>query len=231
VAQEFHIDVPGTRGVTGLAYPPTDSEALPVTVVLAHGAGAGQASPWMVRFASDLARRGLSVATFNFLYAEIGRRVPDRPEALEACYRAAIAAVRQREPASNALVIGGKSLGGRVASLIAASDHGLPLSGLVFLGYPLHPPGRPDQLRTRHWPRVVVPTLFLQGTRDAFGTPAELRAHARTLGAPATIVDVEGGDHSFRVPAVWPVAQQKVHALAQDALLEWVSALIPERTR
>jgi predicted alpha/beta-hydrolase family hydrolase len=181
----FEIAGEAPRRVSAFAYPARE-EPLSAWVLLAHGAGAGQESPFMVGFAQALADRGLHVATFNFPYIEQRRRVPDSNATLEACYRAAIRAVRER--AENAAVfIGGKSMGGRIASQVAAApDRAAPgLAGLVILGYPLHPPGKPDQPRTRHWPLIEVPTLFVQGSRDPFATPDELRAALAALPAPA----------------------------------------------
>ena len=129
----------------------------------------------MTAFAHALAARGADLITFNFLYTERKRKLPDRAPALESCYRAVIDAVREHvDSARRALFIGGKSMGGRIATQVAAADAGLPMAGLVLLGYPLHPPGRPDRLRDAHLPGVARPMLFVQGTRDAFGTPAEL---------------------------------------------------------
>ena len=123
------------------------------------------------------AGRGLDVLTFNFLYTEQRRRAPDRTEALDACYRAAVGAAR-RHFARDRVFIGGKSMGGRIASQVAAQGvEGVEsLSGLVFLGYPLHPPGKPEQRRDAHLPAIAQPMLFVQGSKDAFGTAAELEA-------------------------------------------------------
>src|SRR3954464_6043939 len=143
--------------------------------VLGHGAGAGQRSAFMVDFADALSSLGIDVVTFNFLYTEQGRRIPDRAPALEACYRAVIATVHASvETARRKLFIGGKSMGGRIATQVAAADPQLPVAGLVLLGYPLHPPGKPQDKRDKHLPSIGRPMLFVQGTRDAFGTPDEL---------------------------------------------------------
>ena len=153
-------------------------------LILAHGAGAGQRSPFMIDCARALAALGIDTITFNFLYTEQRRRIPDRGPALEACYRAVIEAVRQSVgTARRALFIGGKSMGGRIATQVAAADFQLPIAGLVLLGYPLHPPGRPTELRDKHLPAVARPMLFVQGSRDTFGTPAELEAYCRSMTA------------------------------------------------
>ncbi len=191
-------------------------------LLLAHGAGAGQLSPFMVSYAGGLADRGVSVATFNFPYTEQGRRVPDPTGTLEACYLGAIRHVRERA-GSLPLFIGGKSMGGRIASHVAATPGcGQEVVGLVFLGYPLHPPGRPDRPRTAHWPRLRVPTLFVQGSRDSFATPDELRAALPLLSSPAHLHLVEGTDHSLAVRRSGRDAQKALAASIQDAIVGWM---------
>jgi hypothetical protein len=211
--------------VTALVYPPPEASRSLATLILAHGAGASQSSAFMVAFARGLARRGCHAVTFNFPYTEQGRRLPDRAPTLEACFRDVIAAVRARpDLASGPLVIGGKSMGGRMASHVAAQ--GLPgLAGVVALGYPLHPPGRPEQLRAEHLTRIRQPMLIVQGSRDAFGTPEELRAVLVPLGAPATLQVVEGGDHSFKVPKRGPITQEEVLERVQDEIARWMGRL------
>ncbi len=208
--------------VAALVYAGSPSARAGVTLILAHGAGAPQSSGFMVSFAEGLAQRGADVVTFNFPYMEIGRRLPDRSETLEACFRAVIAATRAREDlGAGRLVIGGKSLGGRMASHVAAA--GLEgLAGLVFLGYPLHPPGQPEKLRAAHLVRIRERMLFVQGSRDAFGTPEELAAILEPLGPLARVYVVEGGDHSFAVPKRGALPQSEVFARAQDEIARWL---------
>jgi len=194
VVARFSFEV-GDVGTTALSY----SAAAPrATLILGHGAGAPQTHPWMVAMATALASRGIDVVTFNFLYTEAKRRAPDRNDALEATWRAAIAAVGARA-ASLPLFAGGKSMGGRIATQVVAQG-GVDVSGLVLLGYPLHPPGKPTQLRVAHLPRVDVPMLFVQGSRDSFGTPEELRPHLAGLAKGTRLYVVEGGDHSLSLP-------------------------------
>lgn len=164
------------------------------TLILAHGAGADQRHPFMIAWAEGLAQRGFDVVTFNFRYTEKKRASPDKNDALERCWRAVAETARAWELAKP-LALGGKSMGGRIASQIAPSTE---CAALVFLGYPLHPPKQPQKLRVAHWPRIAVPALFVQGTRDNFGTPDELRAHLGSMNA--AVIPVEGGDHSFAVP-------------------------------
>ena len=121
------------------------------------------------------------------------------------------------------LAIGGKSMGGRIASQVAAA--GLSdLAGLVFLGYPLHPPGRPDRLRAAHLGQVKAPMLFVQGSRDAFGTPDELQPIIKELEPSADLYVVEGGDHSFKVPKGLGVRQQDIYGAVQDRIETWLRA-------
>jgi predicted alpha/beta-hydrolase family hydrolase len=194
------------------------------TLVLAHGAGAGQQSAFMVGFARALAARGIDVLTFNFFYAEGRRRVPDRTDKLEACYRAAIAAAREHFRRS-AVFIGGKSMGGRIATHLAAADDAetLGIAGVVLLGYPLHPPGRPEQLRAAHLPRIRVPMLIVQGERDPFGTPGELRPILDTMSARVTLHVVENGDHSL-APSRRADAIASTYAAFQDVIANWLSS-------
>jgi predicted alpha/beta-hydrolase family hydrolase len=194
-------------------------------LILGHGAGAGQRSAFMVDFAHALSALGLDVVTFNFLYTEQGRKIPDRAPALEACYRAVIDAVYANvETARQALFIGGKSMGGRIATQVAAADPQLRLAGLVLLGYPLHPPGKPTERRDKHLPSIGRPMLFVQGTRDAFGTPAELAPILATLQPPPVLHAVAQADHSFKLSKKDPAAQTQVYADIQRAIVSFVSS-------
>jgi predicted alpha/beta-hydrolase family hydrolase len=217
MAEQISMEIaPGER-VSALVYPAAAPNA-GVTLILAHGAGAGQGSDFMIRFATGLSARGIDAVTFNFSYTEQGRRIPDPNRKLESCYRAVIE--RSRSHARNKLAIGGKSMGGRIASQVAAADAD-DVSGLVFLGYPLHPPGRPEELRAKHLTRIRIPMLFVQGARDAFGTPDELRPIVQTLPLAALHV-VEGGDHSFKVRKRDGVAQEVVHEAVLDRIAGWL---------
>ncbi|HAF14607.1 MAG TPA: dienelactone hydrolase [Blastocatellia bacterium] len=247
--------------VSALLYAAPKKERAAITIILGHGAGAGQLSPFMRLFANGLAERGFDAMTFNFVYLEQGRRVPDPKAKLEACYRAVIEAANQHKKLKgNRLVIGGKSMGGRIASQVAALEcRGLtPLSneltsrrppklgtksrqvpeseikstpigleatnvaGLVFLGYPLHPPGKPEQLRDAHLKNIRAPMLFVQGSRDAFGTSEEIRAVVKKHRLPATLYVIEGGDHSFKVPKSSRVPQQQIYEKVLDEISRWL---------
>ena len=180
-------------------------------LVLAHGAGAGQSSRFMVLAATEAAARGVTTATFDFPYVIERRKVPDKTAVLEESWRAALAAA-QKDPAFLGLpiFIGGKSMGGRIASHIAA-QHVEGIRGLVFFGYPLHPPGRPDERRDAHLPDVCVPMLFVQGTRDPFGRADDIKAMLPTLHAGAAVHEVVDGDHSFKV-------RKSIAGRSQDAV-------------
>lgn len=221
---KFTVTLDG--GATSAIVYPADAEPLGATLVLAHGAGAGQQSTFMIAFARSLSMRGADVVTFNFPYIEQHRRIPDRGPVLEACFRAVIARVRDEVPsARDALFIGGKSMGGRIATQAVAADASLPVIGIVLLGYPLHPPGRLDQLRDKHLPAVRRPMLFVQGTRDAFGTPAELTPILEGLSPHPTLHAVDGGDHSFKMSRRDPAAQEAVYATVQEAMIAWMKAI------
>lgn len=220
--QRLRVVVEGDAAVTALLYRGGTPEPR-AALILAHGAGAGQHSPFMTTWAQALSVLGLDVVTFNFLYTEQRRSVPDRPPLLEACYRAVVAQVVAEVPsARGALFIGGKSMGGRMATHIAAADADLPVQGLVLLGYPLHPPGKPEQRRDAHLPRVGRPMLFVQGSRDTFGTPAELAPILAQLSPPPTLHVVEGGDHSFKVPRSGAVPQGVVDDGVRRRVVDWI---------
>jgi predicted alpha/beta-hydrolase family hydrolase len=219
--QKLRIEVAPNQDVTALVYAAVKPALDGVMVILGHGAGADQSSDFMTRFATGLAARGINVATFNFLYTEQGRRVPDENKALEACFRAVIEAVRHKKIGRGTLVIGGKSLGGRIASQVAAAS-APGVEGLVFLGYPLHPPGKVDQLRAKHLPDISVPMLFVQGSRDAFGSPDELRLIIKGLRAPADLYIVEGGDHSFKVLKRAGITQEDAYKAVLDRIELWL---------
>jgi len=219
--------------VTSRIYPSMSGEAR-AAVVLAHGAGASQHHPFMTRCARGLASRDLDVMTFNFPYMErmeedrratgaARRRPPDRGPVLEACYRAVIGAVEHHVPsAGRGIVIGGKSMGGRIATQVAAADPTLRLAGLVLLGYPLHPPGNPTRPRDAHLASIGRPVLFIQGSRDVFGTPGELGpVLARMQPRPALSV-VEGGDHSFVVPGAGTEGQSIIETDVLETIARWI---------
>ena len=183
----------GGTPVSGIYARPHDPSA---TLVIAHGAGAGMEHPFLDGFARALGEASVATLRFNFPYREAGRKFPDRPPAAVAAWRAAMeeAASRSRgEP----LWAAGKSFGGRMASMAVAE--GMPAAGLVYLGYPLHPPGKPQKLRDGHLYGLVLPMLFLQGTRDPFATRELLESVVAAVGPSAVLQWCEGGGHSFEV--------------------------------
>jgi predicted alpha/beta-hydrolase family hydrolase len=182
------------RRVSALLHSPRERRAL---LVLAHGAGAGMRHPFLEALAEALAAEGIATLRYQFLYMENGGGRPDRPAVATAVVRAAVA--RAVELADGVPVYaGGKSFGGRMTST-AAADHGLPAVGLVFFGFPLHPPGKPSTSRAEHLPRVELPMLFLQGTRDRLAGLDLLRPALDGLGHRATLHVVDGADHGFAV--------------------------------
>jgi predicted alpha/beta-hydrolase family hydrolase len=187
--------VPSLDDLGAVAYAAEgDADAV---LVLAHGAGAGQKHPFMTATAKGLAARGISVVTFDFPYMRARRHVPDKAPVLEESFREVIDAARKWSTTSD-VFIGGKSMGGRMATHLGAQ--GLEgVRGIVALGYPLHPPGRPDKPRTEHLPSIHVPVLIVQGERDTFGTPDELDPVVATMKTKVTLHVVAGGDHSLTV--------------------------------
>ena len=228
MATPFSVSLAGGDAVSALDYPTgrKSSAARPATLILAHGAGAPQTHPFITGFARGLSSRGIHVVTFNFLYKERGRRAPDPAGRLEACYRAVIEAVRRRQTAADGhLLVGGKSMGGRIASQVVAADMQAGVSpgvdGLVLLGYPLHPPGRPERSRDAHLPAIKAPMLFVQGSRDPFGTPQEIQPVLAACPAAELFV-VDGGDHSFKVRGKHAPTEGEIHARVQDAISDWI---------
>lgn len=228
-AEELTVKVNDKEAVTALLYPATKKNRAGLTVLLGHGAGANQTSGFMRMFALGLAERGLDVMTFNFIYMEQGRSVPDQKPKLEACFRAVIEeALKHKKLKNNRLIVGGKSMGGRIASqVIAAKDKEAfdsEVAGLVFLGYPLHPPGQSTKLRVEHLEHVKKPMLFVQGTRDALGTPDEIRPYVENLRPAAKIYTIEGGDHSLKTPKKLG-SQEHVYESAMNEIDRWARTI------
>ena len=167
-----------------------------VAIILAHGAGQGMDSPFMNFFHTELARRGYLSVKFNFNYVEKGRKIPDRLPDMQARYRQIVEEVAAAFTPRR-IVIGGKSMGGRVASTISDARPGL--SGLIFLGYPLHPPGKPEQMRDAHLYAIDVPMLFISGTRDTLAQQDLLQKVMEKLASRATMRWIEEGNHSLEI--------------------------------
>lgn len=229
-SEKLTVKVNEKEEVTALLYPAAKKDRAGLTVVLGHGAGANQTSGFMRMFANGLAARGLDVMTFNFVYMEQGRSVPDQKGKLEACFRAVIeTALAYKKLKNNRLVVGGKSMGGRIASQVIAGEEKETfidqVAGLVFLGYPLHPPGQSTKLRVEHLQHVRKPMLFVQGTRDALGTPDEIHPYIKDLKPAANIYPIEGGDHSFKAPKKFGAPQEKIYENAMNEIDRWSRSL------
>jgi uncharacterized protein len=188
-------------------------------VVLGHGAGGTRRTPMLVALAEALAGSGRAAVLYNFPYAERGRRSPDPPAVLEATTRAAGALALETTGAAR-IVHGGRSMGGRIASQVVAA--GERADGLAFLAYPLHPPGQFEKRREAHLPRVEVPMLFVQGTRDAFAREDLLLALLERLGPRAELHRVAEADHSFGVQKRSGRTSQDVLAELRDTLFAWL---------
>lgn len=197
-------------------------------LVLAHGAGAGMAHPFMASVAGLLAERGVSTLRFQFPYMEAGSKRPDRPATAHATIRAAVAKAAKLAPALP-LFAGGKSFGGRMTSQAEALDPLPGVRGLVFLGFPLHPAGNPSIDRAAHLLDVHLPQLFIQGTRDALSEPALLRGVMKGLGTRATLRPVAEADHSFAVLVRSGRTKDEVLVEIADVSAAWMRATVSRR--
>ena len=228
--ENLSVQANDKESVTALLYLAAKKNRAGVTVVLGHGAGAGQTSGFMRMYAKGLAHRGLDVITFNFVYMEQGRSVPDQKLKLERCFRAVIeAGLKHKKLKNNSVVIGGKSMGGRIASQVMAGEDREALAsdvvGLVFLGYPLHPPGQPTKLRVEHLEHIKKPMLFVQGTRDALGTPEEIKPFVKNLRPAAEFHEIEGGDHSFKAPKKFGLSPDQIFETSMDEIDRWIRSI------
>ena len=219
--RELTIAVDANRRVSALLRAPANSRAC---YVLAHGAGAGMRHPFMGAIAEALAARGVATLRYQFPYMEQGSRRPDVPNVAHATVRAAVVEAARAMPGV-ALVAGGKSFGGRMTSEAQAAALLPGVRGVVFLGFPLHPAGKPSDERASHLANVQVPMLFLQGTRDDLANLALLRPVVERLGSRASLVLFEAADHSFHVPAKSGRKDADVLDSLADAIAAWVEAL------
>jgi predicted alpha/beta-hydrolase family hydrolase len=193
--------------------------------VLAHGAGAGMIHPFMTAVAAELGERGIATLRYQIPYMERGGKRPDPPALAHATVRAAVYEAVRLLP-KLPLIAGGKSFGGRMTSQAQAAAPLPGVRGLAFLGFPLHPAGRPSQERGKHLFDVQIPMLFLQGTRDALAQPQQLASLCRALGPRATLKAFKDADHSFHVPARSGRADAQVRGEMVDALAEWIETAI-----
>jgi predicted alpha/beta-hydrolase family hydrolase len=193
--------------------------------VLAHGAGAGMTHPFMAAVARELAERGVATLRYQFPYMERGGKRPDPPKLAHATVRAAVAETARGLPRLP-LIAGGKSFGGRMTSQAQAAAPLAGVRGLVFLGFPLHPAGRPSAERGQHLFDVQVPMLFLQGTRDELAMLDQLEPLGAALGKRAVLKLFQDADHSFHVPARTGRKDPQVRAEMLDALVGWIDTVI-----
>ena len=189
--------------------------------VLAHGAGAGMKHPFMQAVATGLCARGIATLRYQFPYMEAGRKRPDPPALAQATVRAAVATAARELP-SLPLIAGGKSFGGRMTSQAQAAAPLAGVRGLAFLGFPLHPAGRPSRERAQHLAAVAIPMLFLQGTRDKLAHRDELEPALAALGERATLRLFDDADHSFHVPRRSGRSDAEVLGEVLDALAAWL---------
>ena len=218
------MGIAGDHGirVSGLLLTPPHARAC---YVLAHGAGAGMNHPFMASVAVELGQRGIATLRYQFPYMERGAKRPDPPQLAHATVRAAIAAASHALP-KLPLIAGGKSFGGRMTSQAQAEE---PLPGvraLAFLGFPLHPAGKPSRERAKHLFDVRTPMLFLQGTRDTLAVLDELEPVCEALGDRATLKLFQDADHSFHVPARSGRKDAEVRGEVLDALAAWIDGVI-----
>ncbi len=219
--QALELAVDGERRVSALLLAPREARAC---YVLAHGAGAGMTHPFMAGVAAGLAERAIATLRFQFPYMEQGTKRPDPPKVAQAAVREAVAEAARRMPGI-ALLAGGKSFGGRMSSQAQAAAPLAGVRGLVFLGFPLHPAGKPSDERGRHLFDVQIPMLFLQGTRDALADLALLEPLVARLGERATLERFADADHSFHVPARSGRKDPEVMAELLDRLARWIGDL------
>lgn len=216
-ARQLTIEVDATHAVSGLLLIPERPFAC---YVLAHGAGAGMRHPFMTAVADGLSERGMATLRYQFPYMESGSKRPDRPPLAHATVRAAVAAAARLAPGLP-LFAGGKSFGARMTSQAQAAIPLPNVLGLAFIGFPLHPAGRPSADRAAHLSEVGIPMLFLRGTRDALAEPPVLMPVLERLSSLATSHVIEYADHSFHVPVRSGTTDSQVLVEILDALVTW----------
>ena len=219
--QSVTLTVTDAQSVSGLLQVPPDPRAC---YVLAHGAGAGMTHPFMNAMARGLAERGIATLRYQFVYMEQGSKRPDAPKVAHAAVRAAVEEAARRLP-EVPLFAGGKSFGGRMTSQAQAASPMAGVRGLVFLGFPIHPPGKPSNERAKHLFDVRIPMLFLQGTRDEFAHLELLEPLSRELGARATLKLFPEADHSFHVPARSGRNDAEVRVDVLDTMADWMGEI------
>jgi uncharacterized protein len=224
-AASLTVTVDDVHTVSGLLLAPERARAC---YVFAHGAGAGMFHPFMAAVARELGQRGIATLRYQFPYMEQGAKRPDAPKLAQATVRAAVAQAARVMP-TVPLVAGGKSFGGRMTSQAQAASALRDVCGLAFLGFPLHPAGRPSDERAEHLFKVEVPMLFLQGTRDKLADVALLQRLRERLGARASLQLFQDADHSFHVPARAPRKDADVRREMMDTLAAWIFSVTSRR--
>lgn len=225
--QSITITVDDAQRVSGLLQVPPGARAC---YVLAHGAGAGMRHPFMTAISNGLADRGIATLRYQFLYMEQGSKRPDPPKVAHATVRAAVAEAARRLP-DVPLFAGGKSFGGRMTSQAQAATPLAGVRGLVFLGFPLHPPGKPSNERAKHLFEVSIPMLFLQGARDEFADLQLLEPLCQELGARATLKLFPDADHSFHVPARSGRKDAEMRVELLDTMADWVGKIASQTSQ
>lgn len=220
-AQPLTIPLAERAGVSGLLQVPAAARAC---YVMAHGAGAGMTHAFMSSVANDLAQRGIATLRFQFPYMELGSKRPDPPALAQATVRAAVGEASRRLP-ELPLFAGGRSFGGRMSSQAQAVAPMRGVRGLVFLGFPLHPAGKPSTDRAAHLDDVHIPMLFVQGTNDALADLGLLRSVVARLGVRATLELLSDADHAFHVAARTGRNDADVRAAAVDAMARWIDSM------
>lgn len=226
-ATKLTIRVSDAQSVSALLIAPADALAC---YVMAHGAGAGMTHTFMAAFAHGLAERRIATLRYQFPFVENGSRRPDSPPLARATVRAAVAEAARRLP-SLPLFAGGKSFGGRMTSQAQAEDPLPNVAGLIFVGFPLHPAGKPSVARAAHLSAIAIPMLFLQGTRDTLADIALVKATAAALGGLATLKMIDGADHSFHVLARSGRTDPEAMAEMLDAVAAWVGRTSQDKAR
>jgi uncharacterized protein len=212
-----------------LTLPPDKKPARGAGVITGHGAGNDMENPLLVAFTDGLARAGYPALRFNFPYKEKGLKAPDRLEKLEDTWAAVCRYFRENSGIdATRIIAAGKSMGGRIASQMAAEKK-LPVEGLIFLGYPLHPAGDPSRIRDAHLYRIEVPMLFFAGTRDSLCNLGKLQAVLDKLPAPWKLDILEGGDHSFHLPKAMGISESDVFDRIVNTTTQWLDTTFPRK--
>jgi predicted alpha/beta-hydrolase family hydrolase len=224
------IPLTANESISAILTLPPNKKRVPLTgVITAHGAGNDMENPLLVAFSDGLAKAGYPALRFNFPYKEKGLKTPDRLNKLEDTWDVVCRYFREESGVDvTRIIAAGKSMGGRIASQMAA-DKKLPVEGLIFLGYPLHPAGDLSRIRDAHLYQVEVPMLFFAGTRDRLCDLGILRAVLSKLSAPWKLDIIEGGDHSFHLPKAMGIAESDIFAHIVKTTMKWIETSFPRK--